>query len=272
MNALARHNVRQTGGGRPLLFSHGYGCNQNVWRFVAPAFEATHHVVLMDLAGCSPASRQSYDLQRHATLHGHARDLIEVCEAAGLQDTVLVGHSVSTMSAVLAARMRPDLFGALVLLAPSPSYLNEGDYHGGFERTDVDDLLDVLEANHFKWARMMAPVVMGEENSAALTQELADNFCSMDEAIAKHFARVTFLADHRRDVQGLSIPALMMQCARDVLAPASVGEYMQSCWPGLRLVQLQATGHCPHMSAPGETIAVLRSFLQEIHPNRASDA
>lgn len=272
MSALSRHNVRQAGQGRPLLFSHGYGCNQNVWRFVAPAFEATHRVVLMDVAGCSPVSRDAYDMARHATLHGHAQDIIAVCEAAQLKGTVLVAHSVSTMSAVLAARKRPDLFSALVLLAPSPSYLNDGVYRGGFERHDIDDLLHVLEANHFKWARMMAPVVMGEENSQALTDELANSFCNMDEAVAKHFAQVTFLSDHRLDLEGLTIPALMMQCTRDALAPPFIGRYLQSCWPQLQVAQLQATGHCPHMSAPQETIEVLRTFLAHRLSSESNEA
>lgn len=270
MSALSRHNVRQSGHGLPLLFSHGYGCNQDVWRFVAPAFEATNRVVLMDVAGCSPASRDSYDMARHATLHGHAQDIISVCEDAQLEGTVLVAHSVSTMSAVLAARKRPDLFSALVLLAPSPSYLNDGAYRGGFERHDIDDLLKVLEANHFKWARMMAPVVMGQENDPALAGELANHFCSMDELVAKHFAQVTFLSDHRIDLEGLSIPGLMMQCTRDALAPAPVGQYMQACWPQLQVVQLQATGHCPHMSAPLETIEVLRRYLTQHMSRKAS--
>lgn len=258
---LSRHNVHQAGRGLPLLFSHGYGCNQAVWRFVAPAFEATHRTVLMDMAGCSVASRDTYDMQRHATLHGHAQDIISVCEAAQLTGTVLIAHSVSAMSAVLAAQERPDLFSALVLLAPSPCYLNDEGYQGGFERQDIDEMLGLLEANHFKWSRMMAPVVMGGDHSPALSGELADSFCNMDEAIAKHFARVTFLSDHRSDLEGLSIPTLVMQCTRDALAPVSIGRYLQSRCPQMQVVHLQATGHCPHMSAPQETIEVLRSFL-----------
>lgn len=266
MKVLSRHNVRQTGQGRPLLFAHGYGCDQSVWRFMAPAFEATHQVVLMDLAGCGNASSDAYDMARHVTLHGHAQDIISVCESAQLKGTVLVAHSVSTMSAVLAAKARPDLFSALVLLAPSPCYLNHDGYQGGFERQDIDDLLDILEANHFKWARMMAPVVMGGENSPALSEELAHHFCRMEVSVAKHFAEVTFLSDHREDLDGLSIPTLVMQCTRDTLAPASVGHYLQAHWPQLQVAQLEATGHCPHMSAPQESTKVLRAFLDAQAP------
>ncbi|MGH6645937.1 alpha/beta fold hydrolase [Aquabacterium sp.] len=262
MSALSRHNVRQAGQGQPLLFAHGYGCDQSVWRFMAPAFETTHRVVLMDLAGCGTAAPDAYDQERHATLHGHAQDIISVCESAQLEGTVLVAHSVSTMSAVLAARTRPDLFSALVMLAPSPSYLNHEGYQGGFERQDIDDLLHILEANHFKWARMMAPVVMGSENNPALSEELATHFCRMEASVAKHFAQVTFLSDHREDLDGLSIPTLVMQCTRDTLAPASVGQYLQSRWPQVQLAKLEATGHCPHMSAPQEATEVLRAFLE----------
>lgn len=261
MNALSRHNVQQTGQGLPLLFSHGYGCDQNVWRFVAPAFEPTHRVVLMDSAGCGLAAPDAYDRQRHATLHGHAQDIINVCEAAQLRDTVLVAHSVNTISAVLAARQRPELFSALVLLAPSPCYLNDQDYQGGFERQDIDDLLCILDANHFKWARMMAPVVMGSDNGTELSDELANSFCRMDASVARHFAEVTFLSDHRDDLEGMDLPVLVMQCTRDALAPASVNDYLRTRWPQVQVAQLKATGHCPHMSAPRETVAVLRDFL-----------
>jgi sigma-B regulation protein RsbQ len=215
----------------------------------------------MDVAGCSPAAHAAYDLQRHATLHGHAQDIIDVCEAAGLEGTVLVAHSVSATSAMLAAKARPELFSALVLLAPSPCFLNDGDYQGGFERHDIEDMLALLEANHFKWSRMMAPVIMGEANGQALSDELANSFCSMDEGVARHFAEVTFLSDHRADLRGLALPGLAMQCRRDALAPPSVGHHLRSCWPQLQLAELRATGHCPHISAPEETIEVLRAFL-----------
>lgn len=264
MNALERHNVRQTGSGTPVLFSHGYGCDQNVWRDVAPGFGASHRVVLMDHAGCGGSAPGSYSFERHASLQGHADDIIAVCEAAGLQDTVLVAHSVSTMSSMLAAQARPDLFAALVMLAPSPCYLNDAGYEGGFEREDIDSLLELLDANHFKWARMMAPVVMGNPERPGLTDELADSFCRMAPDVAKHFAEATFLSDLRGQLSGLRLPTLIVQCRDDALAAPAVGDYLQRRWPHARLARLQATGHCPHMSAPRETAAVIREFLSTL--------
>lgn len=261
MNILTRHNVRQSGHGRPLLFVHGYGCDQNVWRFVTPAFAADHRIVLMDLAGCGGSDPDAYSVDRHATLHGHAEDIIAVTEAAGLQKPVLVVHSVSAMSAMLAAKTRPDLFDSLVLVTPSPAYLNDGDYRGGFESEDIDGLLEMLDANHFNWSRMMAPVVMGAANAPELSEELGNSFCRMDPAIAKHFAEVTFRSDHRADLAGFRVPCLILQASDDALAPEEIGAYLQRQWPHARLVQLAATGHCPHMSAPDETSAALRAFL-----------
>lgn len=267
MNILTRHHVRQAGHGKPLLFVHGYGCDQNVWRFVTPAFVADHHVTLMDLAGCGGSSADAYSVDRHATLHGHAEDIIAVCEAADLEKPVLVAHSVSAMSAVLAAKARPDLFDALVLVTPSPAYLNDGDNRGGFESEDIDGLLDMLDANHFNWARMMAPVIMGAGNPPELVEELGSSFCRMDPAIAKHFAEVTFRSDHRGDLAGFRLPCLILQASDDALASEAIGAYLQDQWPHAELVQLAATGHCPHMSAPGETTDVLRAFV-DARPSR----
>lgn len=268
MNALARHHVRVSGAGPSLLFVHGYGCDQNVWRFVAPAFAGDHRIALMDLAGCGGAAPDAYSFERHGTLHGHADDIVAVCEAAGLDRPVLVAHSVSAMSAVLAAKARPDLFDGVALVTPSPSYLNDGDYRGGFEAEDIDGLLDMLDANHFNWSGMMAPVVMGADNDPALVDELRTNFCRMDAAIARHFAEVTFRSDHRTDLAGLSLPCLILQATDDALASEAIGAYLAKQWPHAALVQLRATGHCPHMSAPAETAAAIRAFVEA----RRSDA
>ena len=261
MSLLAHHNVHRAGTGRPIVFTHGYGCDQNVWRAVAGALAIDHEVLLYDCAGSGRADPGLYDRERHATLEGHADDLIAICEAAGLDRPVLVAHSVGTMIALLAARRRPALFDSLVLIAPSPSYLNDGDYPGGFEREDIDQLLDTLESNHFAWARMMAPVIMGNPDRPALAGDLGDSFCRMDSTIARHFARVTFLADHRADIGGVPVPSLLMQCSDDALAAPAVGDYLAHHMPGSRLVQLAATGHCPHMSAPDEVIGALREHL-----------
>ena len=263
MSVLERHNVTRTGSGsgKTLIFAHGYGCDQNVWQAVAGALTANHEVVLYDCAGCGSADPSLYDPVRHATLEGHADDLIAVCEAAQLDRPVLVAHSVGTMIGVLAARRRPDLFDSLVLIAPSPSYLNDGAYVGGFEREDIDDLLDTLESNHFGWARMMAPVVMGNPDRPELAGALGDTFCRMDSAVARHFARVTFLSDHRAALDGVPVPSLLLQCSDDALAAPAVGEYLARQMAGSTLVQLAATGHCPHMSAPAEVVEALTDFL-----------
>lgn len=274
MSSLTRHHVRIAGAGSPIVFAHGYGCDQNVWRGVAPAFEASHRTVLFDVAGCGASEPSHYERDRHATLHGHADDLIEICEAAGLEGVTFVGHSVSGTIGVLAAAKRPELFDSLVLVSPSPCYLNDGDYRGGFERADIDGLLETLEANHFAWARMMAPLIMGNAGRPALAAELGDNFCRTDARVARHFARVTFLADHRPDLPGVSVPSLVLQCADDALAASSVGHYVADHLPRSTLVHLAATGHCPHMSAPDELVAVLRSWLQRdgVEPGAPAEA
>lgn len=263
MSVLQRHNVTRTGAGKTLLFAHGYGCDQNVWQQVASALVADHEVVLYDFAGCGASDPSLYDTVRHATLDGHADDLIAICEAAQLDRPVLVAHSVGTMIAVLAAQRRPELFDSLVLIAPSPSYLNDGAYVGGFEREDIDSLLDTLESNHFGWARMMAPVIMGNAERPELAGALGDNFCRMDSGVARHFARVTFLADHRADLERMPVPSLLMQCSDDALAAPEVGAYLAGRMAGSQLLQLSATGHCPHMSAPAEVVEALTDFLRQ---------
>ncbi|HLL19233.1 MAG TPA: alpha/beta hydrolase [Rubrivivax sp.] len=262
MSVLQRHNVTRTGRGRPLLFAHGFGCDQNVWQAVARAAAAHYEVVLFDFAGCGLADPSLYDRQRYATLDGHVDDLVAVCEAAQLDRPVLVAHSVGTMVGVLAAKRRPDLFDSLVLIAPSPCYLNDGDYQGGFERDDIDALLDTLESNHFGWARMMAPVIMGNPDRPELSGALEDSFCRMDSGVARHFARVTFLSDHRSDLAQVPIPCLLLQCSDDALAPAAVGEYLAAQMASSTLVRLAATGHCPHMSAPEEVVSAIDAHLQ----------
>lgn len=264
MSLLQRHKVTRSGNdaGKTLLFAHGYGCDQNVWAPVANALSTDHEVVLYDYAGCGGAEPSLYDRVRHATLDGHADDLIAICEAAQLDRPVLVAHSVGTMIGVLAAQRRPDLFDSLVLISPSPSYLNDGDYRGGFEREDIDSLLETIESNHFGWARMMAPMIMGNPDRPELAETLGDNFCRMDSGIARHFARVTFLADHRAALQHMPVPSLLLQCSDDALAAPGIGEYLARQMADSTLVQLAATGHCPHMSAPMEVVDVLKAFLQ----------
>lgn len=266
MNPLRRNNVRIVGSGRrPIVFAHGYGCDQQMWRFVAPAFEATHSVVLFDHIGCGGADLASYDEARHGSLDGYARDMAEILEAADLRDAVLVGHSVSAMISMLASMKTPDRVRALVMVGPSPRYLNDPpDYVGGFERQDIDGLIDMIESNMLGWASFLAPAVMGPQNDAALTDELKASFCALDPYVARRFAEVTFLADNRADLAQVALPTLIIQVAEDAIAPRAVGEFVHRQLRGSELALLEASGHCPHMTHPQETTALIRRFVDRL--------
>ncbi len=265
MSAIARNNVRTTGRGtRPIIFSHGFGCDQNMWRLVAPAFEDSHQVVLFDHVGAGGSDAAAYHRQKYSTLEGYALDVLEICAELNLSDAVFVGHSVSAMIGVVAARKEPDRFAALVLVAPSPRYIDDGDYVGGFSRQDIDGLLDSLDSNYLGWSSTMAPAIMGNPERPALGNELTNSFCRTDPAIARHFARVTFLSDNRQDLAAVKVPTLILQCADDIIAPQAVGEFVRSRMPGSRLVNLKATGHCPNLSAPEETTAAIQAFLRSV--------
>ena len=260
---LARNCVRVSGvtDGRPILFVHGFGCDQAMWRFVAPDFEVDHRVVLLDLVGSGNSDLSAYDPQKYSSLHGYAADIVEICRELGVTDVVLVGHSVSAMIGVLAWQRAPELFGALVMVGPNPRYIDDGDYVGGFSRADIAGLLDALDANHLGWSTTMAPVIMGNPDRPELGQELTNSFCRTDPAIARQFARVTFLSDNRADLGRVSVPTLVLQCSQDVIAPEAVGRYVHEHVPGSVFTRLAASGHCPHLSAPEETVAAIRAFL-----------
>lgn len=262
MSAVHRNNVKQRGRGKkPMLFAHGYGCDQNMWRLVAPAFEADHRVVLFDHVGYGGSDVSQYDKQKYSVLGGYVTDVLDICRELDLRETVFVGHSVSAMIGILAAIEEPERFDSLVLVGPSPAYINDDGYVGGFERRDIEQLLDTLESNYLGWSRTMAPVIMGNADRPELSEELATSFCRTDPEIAKQFARVTFLSDNRADLARVHLPVLVLQCSRDVIAPASVGEFVHRTISGSELVHLAATGHCPNLSAPDETIAAIREFL-----------
>lgn len=247
--------------GQPMVFAHGYGCDQNMWRFVAPAFLETHQVVLFDHVGAGRSDLDAYDEQRYSTLDGYADDVLQIVHELDLRDVVFVGHSVSAMIGVLAANRAPDRFAKLVLVGPSPRYINDGDYVGGFEPGDIAALLESLDSNYLGWSREMAPVIMGNPERPELGAELTHSFCATDPEIARQFARVTFLSDNRADLKASRTPALILQCADDIIAPAAVGDYVHRHLPGSTLVAMNATGHCPNLSAPAETIAAIRAFL-----------
>ena len=263
MEVLARNNVTVQGppDAPPMLFAHGFGCDQHMWRHVAPAFAADHRVVLFDHVGAGGTDPAAWDPERYASLDGYATDVLEICAALDLTGVVFVGHSVSAMIGVLAAGREPDRFAKLVLVGPSPRYVDEEGYRGGFSREDIEGLLESLDSNFLGWSSAMAPVIVGNPDRPELGEELTNSFCRTDPEIAQHFARVTFLSDNRADLAGVRAPALVLQCADDVIAPAAVGEYVHAQLPGSTLVRMRATGHCPNLSAPDETIAAIRAFL-----------
>jgi sigma-B regulation protein RsbQ len=264
MDTLSRHNVRVAGrpGGQPIVFAHGYGCDQNMWRYVTPRFADRYRIVLFDHIGAGGSDATAYDAQRYSTLDGYAADVVGICRALDLRDVVYVGHSVSAMIGVLAAAAAPELFARLVLVGPSPRYLNDGDYVGGFDASDIEDLLTSLDSNYLGWSAAMAPVIMGRPDRPELGEELTESFCRTDPDIARRFARATFLSDNRADLSRVDIPTLVLQCSSDVIAPVTVGEYVRDHMPDATMVQLAATGHCPNLSAPDETADAIEAFLE----------
>jgi sigma-B regulation protein RsbQ len=244
-----------------MLFAHGFGCDQSMWRLVAPTFARTHRIVLFDHVGAGRSDRSAYDFERYGSLQAYADDMLELCRTLALEDVVLVGHSVSAMIGVLAAAREPDRFSKLVLVGPSPRYIDDEGYVGGFAREDIEELLESLDSNFLGWSSAMAPIIVGNPDRPELGEELTNSFCRTDPEIAKHFARVTFLSDNRADLDAVRTPALVLQCADDAIAPQPVGEYVHRRLAGSRLILMEATGHCPNLSAPAETIAAIRAFI-----------
>jgi sigma-B regulation protein RsbQ len=244
-----------------MIFAHGFGCDQNMWRYVAPAFTEDHRVVLFDHVGAGGSDLSAYDPERYSSLDGYARDVVEICAALDLADAVFVGHSVSAMIGVLAAARAPERIGCLVLVGPSPRYIDEEGYTGGFSRADIEELLESLNRNFLGWSSAMAPVIVGNPDRPQLGAELTASFCRTDPDLAERFARVTFLSDNRADLATVRVPTLVLQCSEDAIAPPVVGDYVHRSIPGSRLHRLAATGHCPNLSAPEETIAAIRAFL-----------
>lgn len=263
VSVLARNNVRVAGrtDGQPMLFAHGFGCDQAMWRHVAPAFADDYRVVLFDHVGAGGSDHAAYRRSKYDSLHGYANDVLEICAELELEDVIFVGHSVSSVIGVLAAAKEPGRFAKLVLVGPSPRYIDDEGYVGGFTPEDIEGLLDSLDSNYLGWSAAMAPVIMGSDQPPELQEELTNSFCRTDPEIARHFARVTFLSDNRADLAAVQIPTLVLQCADDVIAPLPVGEYVHSQILGSTLVLMEATGHCPNLSAPEETIAAIKAFL-----------
>ncbi|MCS0637534.1 alpha/beta hydrolase [Streptomyces sp. LP05-1] len=263
MDIRRRNNVTVTGNpqGRAVVLAHGFGCDQNMWRLTVPALAEDHRVVLFDYVGSGASDLSAFREDRYASLEGYARDVVEVCEALDLRDAVFVGHSVSAMVGVLAAAAAPERIGALVMVAPSPRYIDDEDYRGGFSAEDIDELLDSLESNYLGWSAAMAPMIMGNPERPELGDELTRSFCATDPDMARVFARTTFLSDSRDDLRTVAVPTLVLECAQDLIAPREVGAFVHRAIPGSELVTLDATGHCPQLSAPEATNAAITGFL-----------
>jgi sigma-B regulation protein RsbQ len=264
MNASERHNVTVSGraDGQPMVFAHGFGCDQNMWRFVAPAFEDDFRVIVFDHAGAGGATPTAYDARRHGSLTGYAEDVVELCRELGVTDGVFVGHSVSAMIGVLADLADPTLFDKLVLVGPSPRYIDDEGYVGGFTEPDIRELLDSLDSNYLGWSSVMAPVIMGNPDRPELGAELTASFCRTDPVVARRFAEVTFMSDNRDDLSAVETPTLVLQCTNDAIAPVEVGEYVAKALPNGSLVMLDATGHCPNLSAPEATVDAISAFVR----------
>ncbi len=262
-NVVSRNNVKVSGRGtQPMLFAHGFGCDQHMWRFVAPAFEDDYRVVLFDYVGAGETDLAAYDPERYSALGGYAQDVLDVIHALDLRDVIFVGHSVSSMIGVLAANREPDRFDRLILIGPSPRYINDPpEYVGGFERSDIEGLLEMMDRNFIGWANFLAPAIMKNSEHPELGAELTESFCSTDPVVARRFAEATFLSDNRADLQHVTVPTLLLQCSEDMVAPDAVGEYLHRALPDSTLCRMAAVGHCPHMSAPEETIAAMRDYL-----------
>ncbi len=259
---LARNNVKVFGNGsQPMVFAHGFGCDQNMWRFMTPAFENDYQIILFDYVGAGHSDIKSYHPERYSSLNGYAQDVMEICEALQLKDVIFVGHSVSSMIGLLAAIEKPGYFSQLIMVGPSPCYINKDGYLGGFEEKDIEGLLETMEKNYIGWANFMAPNIMANPDRPELGQELTESFCSTDPVIASQFARATFFSDNRDDLVKLKTPALVLQCSDDIIAPLEVGNYLHEHLPNSELKIMKAKGHCPHMSEPGETISLIKEYL-----------
>ncbi len=258
-----RNNVRVFGkGASTILFAHGFGCDQNMWRFITPAFEDEYRIVLFDYVGSGKSDIKAYNKERYSSLHGYAQDIIDICTELKLKNILFVGHSVSSMIGLLAAIQQPQLFSHLIFIGPSPRYINDlPDYIGGFEQKDLEGLLDTMDNNYIGWANFLAPVIMKNQGRPELSKELEESFCSTDPVISRNFAKVTFFSDNRKDLRLLKVPSLILQCAEDAIAPDEVGDYLVSQLPDSTLVKMKATGHCPHMSHPEETIRLIKEYL-----------
>lgn len=262
MEVIKRNNINIKGSGKQvMLFAHGYGCDQSMWRFITPAFEEDFQIILFDHIGSGKSDLSYYNKNKYAKLHGYANDILEICDSLNLRNVIIVAHSVSAMIALLAANKSKFIFSHIIMICPSPYYINEQSYVGGFSKEDIFDMLESLEINYLGWSTAITPIIMGCPEKPELTEELKNSFCRQDPDIAKHFARATFLGDYRKDLEDSITPTFIIQCSKDTIAPREVGEYTNKHIQKSQMVTIEATGHCPHLSHPTETIQAIRNYV-----------
>jgi sigma-B regulation protein RsbQ len=260
---VARNNITIHGtGSKSMFLVHGYGCDQNMWRFITPQFKENYRIILIDLVGSGKSDENAYDFDKYSSLEGYADDIIEICDALNLKDVCFVGHSVSAIIGLLAAVKRPALFKKLIMIGPSPRYINDAVYFGGFSQNDIDDLMETLDSNYLGWSSAMAPVIMGNPDRPELAAELEESFCQNNPEIAKHFAKVTFQGDNRSDLNKLTTDTLIIQSMEDAIASVKVGRYVHENIANSKFVILETTGHCPHLSDPNQTIEAMKKYLK----------
>lgn len=261
-NVLKRNNVNTLGEGtKVILLAHGFGCDQNAWKHIKYKLAKNYKLVLLDFVGAGNSDLACYNPEKYSSLDGYANDVLEICEELDLRNVTFIGHSVSCMIGALASIKRPEIFENLIFIGPSPCYLSEGDYTGGFDKETLDALMEVMEEDYISWAKSIAPNIMNSQNGDNLSTELSDSFCSIDPEIAKQFARVTFMSDNRKDLPLIPVKSLTIQCSDDMLAPLTVGRYINVKTPNNTLTVLETHGHCPHMSHPTETVNAINAFL-----------
>jgi sigma-B regulation protein RsbQ len=263
IDIIKRNDVKITGfGDKAIIFAPGFGCDQRMWRYVAPSFEKDYRIITFDYVGAGKTDLQFYDPTKYSQLRGYAQDVLDVLDALQLQDAIFVGHSVSSMIGLIASLQDPKYFERLIMIGPSPCYLNDlPDYAGGFEMSALEGLIELMEKNYIHWANQFAPIIMKNADRPGLAEELEESFCSTDPIIAGNFARATFFSDNRKDLSKTTVPSLVLQCADDAIAPRQVGEYIHRHMPGSEIRFMKATGHCPHLSHPEETIALIKDYL-----------
>jgi len=261
LSVARRNNVQVLGMGPPMLFAHGFGCDQNMWRLLAPRFASRFTTIAFDQVGSGKSDLGAYDPVKYNTLEGYASDVIEILHEFAPEPAIFVGHSVGAMIGMLAGLREPTLLAGHIMVGPSPCYIDDGDYRGGFSRQDIDSLLQMLESNYLGWSSTMAPAIMGTPEQPELSVELTNSFCRTDPEIAKQFARVTFLSDNRQDLDGVDTPSLIIQSCEDIIAPLFVGEYLHDHLAGSMLRVVANVGHCPHLSAPSASADAMDEFL-----------